>query len=54
MFFMGTSPNALIKNRLHGGVEVPQEGLEPSTKALGVLYSVHLSYWGNIKPIIAF
>lgn len=28
---------------------MPQEGLEPPTKALGVPCSVLLSYWGALK-----
>lgn len=35
-------------------VFVPQERLELSTEALGVLYSIHLSYWGMFIAIIAF
>jgi hypothetical protein len=30
---------------------VPQAGIEPTTLALGVLCSVHLSYWGNDEII---
>jgi hypothetical protein len=30
---------------------MPQAGIEPTTLALGVLCSVHLSYWGK-KEII--
>ena len=30
---------------------VPQAGIEPTTLALGVLCSVHLSYWGNQEII---
>ena len=32
---------------------MPQAGIEPTTLALGVLCSVHLSYWG-LDRIIAF
>lgn len=31
--------------------QVPQAGIEPTTLALGVLCSVHLSYWGMGKII---
>lgn len=30
---------------------MPQAGIEPTTLALGVLCSVHLSYWGNEEII---
>jgi hypothetical protein len=32
---------------------MPQAGIEPTALALGVLCSVHLSYWGGNR-IIAF
>lgn len=36
-----------------GKIYVPQAGIEPTALALGVLCSVHLSYWG-VHRIIAF
>ena len=34
-----------------GWFYMPQAGIEPTTLALGVLCSVHLSYWGNQEII---
>jgi len=36
-----------IPKRFANWWTVPQAGIEPTTLALGVLCSVHLSYWGG-------